>query len=181
MRKALGFLVISVVFCGGSLSAAPAEGGGTLPVEDSSHSKWSSLMTYFKHLKEGLTQSSVRAEFQKGRGVAVAAVRGAPQDDGKADPDRPAMRHPAKSRKQKLEAAETREFEKAVDLLEEGLKLKSEAKVDEGIAGLEAFEKGHPRSARIGEVRDALAKARELRELLKPNPGETAEPAKTGQ
>lgn len=152
---------------------------GGLCAQEKPKSKLDYLKVYFQHLKQGLTESAVQGEYQRGRGAAVAAVRGNAQDDGRADPDKPAMKQPSKTHRQKAESAERREFEKAVDLVGEGLTLKDEAKVDEGVTGLEAFEKAHPKSARLSEVREALAKARELKGLLKSDDAPPApEPAK---
>ncbi|MFA6002507.1 MAG: hypothetical protein WC881_00410 [Elusimicrobiota bacterium] len=130
------------------------------PVQAQDKNKWDSLTTYFKNLKQGLTDSSVEGQYQRGRGTVVAAVRGQAQDDGKAELDKPLMKDPAQERKRKQERAERREFEKAVDLINEG-------KLGEGIAALEAFEKAHPKSARLAEVREARAKALELKEAQK--------------
>jgi hypothetical protein len=160
-------------------AAVLACAAGGLGAQEKPKSKWDYLKVYFQHLKQGLTESAVQGEYQRGRGAAVAAVRGSAQDDGRADPDKPVLMQPSKTRRRKAEAAERREFEKAVDSVEDGLQLKDAAKVDEGAAGLEAFEKAHPKSARLGEVREALAKAREIQGLLKSGEAPAAaEPAK---
>ncbi len=140
-----------------ALRAAPAE---------KPKSALDSIKVYFQHLKQGLTESAVQGDYQRGRHTAVAAVRGAPQADARADADKPVMSQPAQTRRQKAEAAERREFEGAVDLVAEGIKLKSAAKVDAGIAALQAFEKAHPKSLRLGEVREAEGKAQQLKALL---------------
>ncbi|MDD5627592.1 MAG: hypothetical protein PHU21_00895 [Elusimicrobia bacterium] len=141
-------------------------------------SRWDSLKTYFKNLKQGLAESSVEGHYQK-RGVAiVAAVRGDDQRSPRSDLDRPAMKDPAKEKKVKVRKSEAREFEKAADLAVSG-------KYEESLAALEAFEKAHPKSPFLGEVKEAKAKVKEAWEAQKaetaPSPAAApAEPAKAG-
>ena len=59
-----------------------------------------------------------------------------------------------------MRKAESREFEKAADLAVAG-------KLDESFAALEVFEKAHPKSSLLGEVREAKAKAKEALEAQK--------------
>lgn len=119
--------------------------------------KMSSLMMYFKNLKLGLTDSAVRARYQKGRSAAVAAVRGSDQDDSKADLNKPQMKDPSKTRSARQEKKERAAFESAVDLIMAG-------KPDEGIAALDAFEKAYPKSSELSGVRAARSKAQELKD-----------------
>ncbi|MBI5241126.1 MAG: hypothetical protein HY926_11690 [Elusimicrobia bacterium] len=133
-------------------------------------SKWDSLKTYFKHLKQGLMESSVEGVYQKRGVVAVAAVRGAAQGDEKSDLSKPGMKDPAKERKIKVRKAEAREFEKAVDLAVAG-------KYDEALAALEAFGKAHPKSTLLGDVKEAKGKVKEAQAEA----AKAAEPVKAGQ
>ena len=73
-----------------ALVAAPAR------AQDAPQRKWDSLMTYFKHLKQGLMESSVDGMYQKRGLTAVAAVRGANQSDEKSDLNVPQMKDPAR-------------------------------------------------------------------------------------
>lgn len=117
--------------------------------------------TWFEHLKKGLTESSVRSHYQKSRVTAVAAVRGAKQEA--MDADAPAWIGGPESRKAAQTRKERAEFEKSVDFI-----LKGEFK--EGLAGLEAFEKAHPKSGLLPEVRQA----RENAKLLQDEPAAAA-------
>ena len=137
-------------------------------------SKWDSLKTYFKHLKQGLMESSVEGVYQKRGLVAVAAVRGAKQGDEKSDLSKPGMKDPVKEKKIKVRKAEAREFEKAADLAMAG-------KYEEAAAALEAFEKAHPKSVLLGDVKEAKGKVKEAVEAQKAETVKTPEPAKTGQ
>jgi TolA-binding protein len=120
-------------------------------------SKWDSLKTYFKHLKQGLMESSVEGVYQKRGLVAVAAVRGAKQGDEKSDPSKPGMKDPVKEKRVKVRKAEAREFEKAVDLAVAG-------KYDEALAALGRFEKAHPKSTLLADVKEAKGKVKEAAE-----------------
>jgi len=116
-------------------------------------SKPSALRTWFKHLREGLSESAVAGQYQKSKITAVAAVRGAPQQA--SDPEKPAWKGTARSRKAERLRKEKAEFAKAVDLVLEG-------KFEEGDQGLAAFEKAHPRSPLLPEVQEARQKAKDL-------------------
>ena len=132
--------------------------------------RWDSLRTYFKHLKQGLMESSVEGSYQKRGSAAVAAVRGAKQGDDKSDLSKPGMKDPAKEKKIKVRKAEAREFEKAADLAVGG-------KYDEAMAALEAFEKAHPKSNLLEDVKEAKGKVKEAQEAQKAEAGKAA-PAK---
>jgi hypothetical protein len=134
-------------------------------------SKWDSLKTYFKHLKQGLMESSVEGVYQKRGVVAVAAVRGANQGDEKSDLSKPTMKDPIKEKKIKVRKAEAKEFEKAADLAVAG-------KYEESAAALEAFEKAHPKSTLLGDVKEAKGKVREAIAAQKEDVDKSAEPAK---
>ncbi|MCX5797159.1 MAG: hypothetical protein NTY77_16840 [Elusimicrobia bacterium] len=134
-------------------------------------SKWDSLKTYFKHLKQGLAESSVEGTYQRRAPSIVAAVRGDDQRNDKSDLSQPAMKDPAREKKVKVRKAEAREFEKAADLAAAG-------KYEEAVAALEAFEKAHPKSAFLADVKEAKGKVKEALEAQKAEAAQAAEPAK---
>lgn len=141
-----------------------------LRAEDKPQGKWESLKVYFQHLKQGLSESSLDGMYQKRGLVAVAAVRGADQKDERTDLAKPQMKDPAREKKIKVRKAESREFEAAVELA-------VSEKFPEAVAALEAFEKAHPKSPMLADVRDARAKAQEA--MLQGNkPPAPIEPAK---
>ncbi|MBI5883689.1 MAG: hypothetical protein HZB91_11370 [Elusimicrobia bacterium] len=144
-------------------TSAPAKPAGS-PAPKAGKS-W--LKTWFQHLKQGLSESAVQGDYQKVRVTAVAAVRGTPQDA--ADQNKPSWKAGAKARKSAQAKAERQEFGKAVDLILEG-------KSQEGIAALDAFEKDHPKSVLLADVREAREKARQM-EAAEEAPG-AAEPVK---
>lgn len=114
----------------------------------------SSFLVWFEHLKKGLSDSSVQDRYQKRRLTAVAAVRGSPQDS--VDPDKPQWKGKRKSKKDLQLKAERAEFAAAVDLIIEG-------KQADGLSALETFEKAHPESALLPDVREARQKAVEMK------------------
>lgn len=128
--------------------AAPA---AAAPAAAPQSSALDSALTWFKHLREGLVSSALRGQFQHRSVSAVAAVRGHEQDA--VDPDKPEWKLSTKS--EKLEARKERaELSSVVELILTG-------KYVEGQAGLDAFEKAHPKSALLPEVaqaRDNLSK-----------------------
>ena len=116
--------------------------------------RFTGLRSWFKHLKEGLADSSVSEHYQrKGSFAAVAAVRGAEQEG--VDPKTPAFKSSEKVRKSKALKAERAELSAAVDLILAG-------KVKDGETGLESFEKAHPKSPLLADAHQALQKAMEL-------------------
>jgi hypothetical protein len=111
----------------------------------------SKFMMWFEHLKQGLSESSVQGRYQRGRRVtAVAAVRGSKQDG--PDPDKPAWKSGKQAKKAATMKKERAEFAAAVDLIMGG-------KAPEGVAALEAFEKAHPESPLLPDVKEAKEKA----------------------
>ena len=113
----------------------------------------------------------VEGGYQKRGLVAVAAVRGANQGDEKSDLSKPAMKDPARERKIRVRKAEAREFEKAADLAVAG-------KYGEALAALEAFEKAHPKSTLLADVKEAKGKVQEAIEAQKAEAAKPGEPAK---
>jgi len=114
-----------------------------------------SILTFFKHLKESLSQSAVSGERKKGRAGAVAAVRGADQKSSLADPDAPVLKGDPRSKKEKAAAAEDAEFAAAVDLV-------LQSKIDAGVKALEEFKAKHPKSRNLGKAQEAIDQAKAL-------------------
>lgn len=115
-----------------------------------------SLMTFFKHLKSSLAQSSVQGERKRARGAgSVAAVRGAGQYSELADPNETSLKGDSRAKRNKAAMAEDAEFEKAVSLILAG-------KNDEGVKALEDFKVKHPKSRSLSAVDEAIAKAKAL-------------------
>lgn len=137
--------------------------GSTTPVEHpastSPKARKTWLRTWFEHLKQGLSESAVQGDYQRVRVTAVAAVRGNQQQA--ADQNKPSWKAGAKGKKSAALKAERREFSRAVDLILEG-------KVQEGVAALDAFEKAHPKSTLVSDVREAREKAREMQAAPEP-------------
>ena len=134
-----------------------------------------SFSGFFKNLKHSLEQSAVAAQRKKGRGAAVAAVRGASQSSELANPDEPTLKGDSRSRRLAKKAAEDAELLKATELVEEG-------KTAEALAAFKAFQKKHPRSHKedvakaIAELSKAAPDA-QLAAAPAAEPGETAEAA----
>jgi hypothetical protein len=114
-----------------------------------------SVMTFFKHLKETLAQSSVSGQRKHNRVGSVAAVRGADQASPLADPNEPVLKGDARSKKDKIAMAEDAEFAKAVDLILAG-------KNDDGVKALEEFKTKHPKSHNLDKVQQAIDQAKSL-------------------
>jgi hypothetical protein len=129
-----------------------------------------SIMTYFRHLREALSQSAVAGERKKGgrRSTSVAAVRGASQSSTLGDPNEPTLKGDARSKKDKVSLAEDAEFAKGVDLILAG-------KTDEGVKALEAFKAAHPKS-HVTDVQDALDHAKALTAAPAPEPAKAEAP-----
>jgi hypothetical protein len=114
-----------------------------------------SVMTFFRHLKESLSQSAVQGQRKRNRVGSVAAVRGADQSSPLADPNEPVLKGDARSKKDKVAMAEDAEFSKAVDLVLGG-------KTDDGVEALEAFKAKHPKSRSLDKVQQAIDEAKGL-------------------
>lgn len=117
-----------------------------------------SIMTFFKHLRETLSQSAVQSERKKSgrRSGSVAAVRGASQSSALSDPNEPVLKGDARSRKDKLAMAEDAEIAKGVDLILAG-------KTDEGVKALEEFKAKHAKSRNLEKVQQAIDQAKALK------------------
>lgn len=135
-----------------ALAAGPARAEEAKPA-----SATASIMTFFKHLKESLSQSAVSSERKHAgrRGSSVAAVRGASQNSAMADPNEPSLKGDARSKKEKAAMAEDAEFAKGVDLVLAG-------KIDEGVKALEDFKARHPKSHSLEKVQEAIDQAKAL-------------------
>lgn len=121
--------------------------------EEAKKQSWSE---YFKMLKTSLSQSAVSGERKKGKNAqGVAAVRGAGQDKGIADPNEPGLKGDAKSGRLKRDLAYDAELAAAVELVEKG-------KFDEGIKALETFQSAHPKH-KAEDVAKALEGAKAMK------------------
>ena len=143
--------------------SARAEDPKPAPAKDS-------IMTFFRHLKESLSQSAVQGERKKTgrRSNSVAAVRGASQSSTLGDPNEPTLKGDARAKKDKASMAEDAEFAKGVDLILAG-------KTDEGVKALEAFKAAHPKS-HVTDVQDALDHAKALAVAPAPEPAKAEAP-----
>lgn len=130
-----------------------------------------SVMTFFRHLKESLSQSAVQGQRKKSRVGSVAAVRGADQASPLADPNEPVLKGDARSKKDKIAMAEDAEFAKAVDLVIAG-------KTDEGVKALEDFKGKHPKSRSLDKVQQAIDQAKALNAAAAAAPAAPAEAPK---
>ena len=115
---------------------------------------------FLKNLKESLEKSAIAGERKKGRGAAVAAVRGAGQKSELADPNEPTLKGDSRSKRLAKQAAEDDELLKATVLAEQG-------KLPEALAAFQAFQKAHPKSHKE-DVEKAIS------ELKKASGGEAA-------
>jgi hypothetical protein len=144
--------------------------GSPLRADDAQASKLAALKTWFKNLKDGLSDSAVRSHFQKQRSVgSVAAVRG--EGQASADPDRPEWKTSTKSEKAEFKK-ERQELAAAVDQIMGG-------KLVEGRASLDAFEKAHPKSRLLKDVAQARENASTMESLSAAPADAKASDAKT--
>lgn len=136
-------------------------------------SRLESLKTWFKHLRQGLMESSVDSYNKSRKGVtAVAAVRGAKQ--ASANPDKPDWSTGNRSKKAAVKK-ERQELASAAEHIVLG-------KFAEGRAALDAFDRDHPSSKLAPEAATMRAKLRELETLAaKPAEPSQAEAPKTEQ
>ena len=125
---------------------------------------WDTIRTRLMHLKDGLTSSAVERHYQNKSASAVAAVRGAKQEQFNAD--QPYWKGGVQAKKARQQKAERSELTAAVDLVLAG-------KVDEGKKKLYEFEMAHPKSALLKEVRETL----EMLNNAPPQEASTAAPA----
>jgi len=126
-----------------------------------------SIMTFFRHLQESLSQSAVQGERKHNRVGSVAAVRGRDQYSTQGDPNETSLKGDARSKMEKLAQAEDAEFAKAVDLVLAG-------KTQDGVRALEAFKAQHPKSRNLAKVDQAIDEAKGL---IAAKPAEVPAPA----
>lgn len=111
---------------------------------------------FFKNLKESLEKSAIAGERKRGRGAAVAAVRGAGQKSELADPNEPTLKGDVRTKRLAKKAAEDAELLAATELVEQG-------KTAEALAAFTAFQKTYPKSHKedvekaISELKKASA------------------------
>ena len=142
---------------------------GSVRAEDAKPARTAkeSVMTFFRHLKESLSQSAVQSERKHNRVGSVAAVRGADQSSPLADPIEPVLMGDARSKMAKAQKTEDAEFAKAVDLVIAG-------KTSDGVRALEAFKAQHPKSRNLAKVDQAIDEAKGL---IAAKPAEIPAPA----
>ncbi|MFI5345386.1 MAG: hypothetical protein ACHQ51_03325 [Elusimicrobiota bacterium] len=146
---------------------------GSARAEDAKPAPKDSIMTFFRHLRESLSQSAVQGERKKASRHSpnsVAAVRGEDQSSTLADPNEPTLLGDARSKKDKAAMAEDAEIAKGVDLILAG-------KTEAGVKALEAFKAAHPKS-HAQEVSDAIERAKALPAAKPAEAAAAPEPAK---
>lgn len=112
------------------------------------------VMSWFKNWKNALERSAVEGKYRKMRtATAVAAVRGSGQ--AAADSDEAYWKGGWSEKREKERVKERGELAAAVGLI-------FEEKPAEARAALDAFEKAHPKSSFMAEVKDARAKLDEI-------------------
>jgi hypothetical protein len=147
----LGGLLVSVL-------AAPSRAADAK--KEAEKGSWKSFV---QTLVKSLDHSSV-SRYQKGtvRITAVAAIRGAGQSSD--DPLKPYWKGGYSEKAAEGYKKETEEFSAAAKLLLDG-------KADEGMSGLQAFKKSHPKSVLLPDVDEALKQAQAAKDE-----GEKADP-----
>ncbi|MDE2492126.1 MAG: hypothetical protein KGM24_14865 [Elusimicrobia bacterium] len=114
-----------------------------------------SVMSFFKNLRQALSESAVAGEQKRFRGGSVAAVRGADQYSGLSDPDEPILVGSPRWEKARRDRADDAALAKAVDLILSG---KSAA----GLKALEDFQSAHPKYHDPAQLERAIAQAKTL-------------------
>ncbi len=123
-------------------------------------SRLGSLKTWFKTWKVALRKKAIQARYRRGvSATSVAAVRGSKQSE--ADPRLPYWKGSWSDKKAAQRLEERKEQSAAIDLI-------LEEKYDEAEKALDAFEKAHPKSAYLADIREARIKLAELRGGEKP-------------
>jgi hypothetical protein len=108
---------------------------------------------FFARLYKALTADTAQKYASHGQRLSsVAAVRGAALGD--QDPAEPYWKGGMSEEAAKRQGVERKEFAAAVQLALDG-------KMGESTAALEKFQKDHPKSAMLPDVKEALAKAKE--------------------
>ncbi|MFI5363361.1 MAG: hypothetical protein ACHQ49_15445 [Elusimicrobiota bacterium] len=141
-----------------ALAALLLAGGARAEDAKPAPSPKDSIMTFFQHLKESLSQSAVSGQRKHNQVGSVAAVRGADQSSPLADPNEPVLLGDARAKKDKAAMAEDAEISAAVDSVLAG-------RIDEGMAALQAFQAAHPKSRSLPKVAQAIEQAKGLAAL----------------
>lgn len=128
---------------------------GSVPAQAQDDAKGKAgVLSWFKNWKNALERSAVEGKYRKMRtATGVAAVRGSAQSA--ADPDETYWKGGWSEKREKERAKERGELAAAVGLI-------MEEKTVEARAALDAFEKEHPKSSFLGEVKEARAKLDEM-------------------
>ena len=118
-------------------------------------SRLGSLKTWFRTWKLALRKKAIQSRYRRGVSVtSVAAVRGDKQSE--ADPKLPYWKGSWSDKKAAQRLEERKEQSAASDLILDG-------KFDEAEKALDAFEKAHPKSAYLADIREARIKMAELK------------------
>lgn len=159
------------------LAAAPAEDAEEAEAAPAANDKLKSLRSWFSHWKKALEKSAVERRYSRSvRSTAVAAVRGSKQEE--AHPDLPYWKGSWSEKKAAERMKEREELSAAVALI-------LEEKVGPAEEALAAFEKAHPKSTLLADLKQARGKIDELKRELNPAPppepaaGEPAPPPET--
>lgn len=132
-----------------AVSVLAALAAGTARAEGTS-----GVLSWFKNWKNSLERSAVEGKYRKMRtATGVAAVRGNPLV--RVDPAEAYWKGGWSEKREKERVQERGELAAAAALLEGGQR-------DEGGAALDAFEKAHPKSSFLGDVKEARAKLDEM-------------------
>lgn len=143
----MGMRLLAAVLAVAVLGSVPAR------AQDDAKGK-AGVMSWFKNWKNALERSAVEGKYRKMRtATGVAAVRGSAQSA--ADPDEAYWKGGWSEKREKERAKERGELADAVGLIMDG-------KGAEARAALDAFEKAHPKSSFLGEVKEARAKLDEM-------------------
>lgn len=152
MRLLIAALLLAAAWPAGAEEDAKAKAG---------------VLSWFKNWKSALERSAVEGKYRKMRtATGVAAVRGNLQ--AADDPEEPFWKGGWTEKTEKDRMKERGELAAAVGLI-------MEEKGAEARAALDAFEKAHPKSSFLGEVKEARAKLDEM-EGKTPVPAPAAEP-----
>lgn len=148
MRKLLFLVSFSSLLASGVYAAPPAKEAEKTPLNG--------LRTWFKHLREGLSESSVSGAYQKRNVTAVAAVRGEEQKSAELET---VEWKGSRSAAGKARKAEQKELDVAVALIEQG-------QIEDGLKAIDAFEEAHPKSSFKKDLPEIRAKAKEYQAAL---------------
>ena len=152
MKKSALFVVAFPFIAPAALRAAEAPQQGA--AQGAAQTQSNTDRSWFKNLLTGLQKSAVEGRYHSGRTSAVAAVRGAGQEE--VDAKKPHWKGALSDRQAAEFKKEREEFAAAVELILAG-------KLAEGSAKLDAFEAAHQKSRLLRDVREARQKLEELK------------------